>query len=142
MIKNLLLTILLTSTIFATNSNIQNKELSTKDMKKQAKYIVDLAAKELSKTLPQTIDKYTKLITIKADDITLVYIYEINTAPKSDSTVQKEDHSRMKEAVTIGVCRNSVRFLDAGVSIRYIYNSSNSKKELFQFNIKQENCVK
>ena len=141
MLKNLIIALLLTSTIFANDTKMQSRELSTKDMKTQSKMIVDLAAKELSKTLPQTIDKFTKLVSVKAQDTTLVYVYEINTAPKSDDTVRKENHSRMKEAVTLGTCKTSKRFLDAGISIRYVYNSSNSKAELFKFNIKQANCV-
>ncbi len=142
MIKNILLSLLLSSTIFAAETQIQNRELSTKDMKTQNKRIIELTAKELSKTLPQKIDKFTTLMAVKADNTNLIYIYELNIAPKSDATVKSEDHSRMKQAITIGTCKGSQRFLEAGITVRYIYNSSYSKKELFQFNIKQENCVK
>lgn len=128
--------------IFAQDVQMQSRELSTKDMKAQNKEIVKLAAKEMSKSLPQTIDKYTNLIGIEAEETTLVYIYEINTSPKSDEAVKKEDRSRMQEAVVYGTCNNSKRFLEANISIRYIYKSLSTKAELFQFNINQEKCLK
>lgn len=125
---------------FASDMQLQSRELSSESMKKQNKEIAKLAAQELSKALPSTIDKYTKLTNIKANDTTLVYIFEIDISPKSDASVKKEDHSRMKEAVTLGVCRNSKRFLDADISIQYIYNSAHSKSELFKFDIDKEIC--
>ena len=92
---------------------------------------------------PETCERRcTKLIAVKADKTTLVYIYEIDTTPKTDETVKKEDHSRMQEAVTRGTCRSSKRFLEADISLRYIYTSANTKTELFQFNINQESCFK
>lgn len=128
--------------IFAQDIQMQSRELSAKDMKAQNKEIVKLAAKEMSKSLPQTIDKYTNLVNIEAEDATLVYIYEINTAPKSDEAVKKEDRTRMQKAVVYGTCNNSKRFLEANISIRYIYKSATTKAELFQFNINQEQCLK
>jgi hypothetical protein len=125
---------------FASDVQMQSGELSSENMKKQNREVTKLAALELSKALPATIDKYTKLISIRADDTTLVYIFEIDISPKSDESVKKEDHSRMKEAVTLGVCRNSKRFLEADISIQYIYNSTHSKSELFKFDINKEIC--
>ncbi len=131
---------LLTSALMA--NNIQNRELPQSEMKSQNEHIAKLAASELSKTLPQKIDKFTKLIDIKAEKATIVYVYEINIAPKSDETVKNEDHSRMKEAVTIGTCKNSRRFLEADIVIRYIYISANTQAQLFKFDINQESCFK
>ncbi|MDD5401408.1 MAG: hypothetical protein PHQ93_09500 [Sulfurimonas sp.] len=128
--------------LLASATQIQNKELSPQAIKDQGKEITKLAAEEISKSLPQTVDKYTKLIDAQADNTTLVYIYEINTAPKSDETVKKEDHSRMKKAVTEGTCKTSKRFLEANISIRYIYKSALTKAELFRFDISQESCPK
>ena len=128
--------------VFAQDIQMQSRELSTKEMKKQNQEIVKLAANEMSKSVPKEIDKYTKLIAIEAQDTTLVYICEINTAPKSDEIVKKEDRSRMQEAVIFGTCKNSQRFLEADISIRYIYKSRSTKAELFQFNINQEHCLK
>ena len=48
----------------------------------------------------------------------------------------------MQEAVIFGTCKNSQRFLEADISIRYIYKSRSTKAELFQFNINQEHCLK
>ncbi|MDP2894233.1 MAG: hypothetical protein Q8N78_07720 [Sulfurimonas sp.] len=128
--------------ILASAAGVQNKELPSSEMKKQNKEIVKLAAQEISKTLPQTVDEKTKLVGVKADDTTLVYMYEINISPKSDETVKKEDYSRMKEAVTYGTCNSSKRFLDADISIRYLYKSEHSKSELFKFDINKESCSK
>lgn len=128
--------------ILATETQIQNRELQNKDMKAQNKQIASLAAAELSKSLPQTIDKYTKLVAVEPDEATIVYIYEIDIAPKSDETVIKEDHNRMLKAVTLGTCISSKRFLEADISLRYIYKSAKTKAELFQFNVNQESCFK
>ena len=142
MLKLLFITTLLSLPILASGTQMQSRELSNTDMKAQSKEIVKLAAAELSKSIPYTIDKYTKLTAIQADKTTLVYIYEVDTTPKSDETVKKEDHSRMQEAITIGACQTSKRFLEADISLRYIYKSAHSKAELFQFNINQEHCLK
>ena len=116
------------------DSNVQ-------DLKVQNRKIAALAAEELSKTLPQTIDKYTELVDIKNDDLTLMYVFEINTGSKSDEMVQKEDHARMQSAVTYGVCRSSQRFLEAQINISYLYQSAKSKAKLFQFDISQADCI-
>ena len=142
MVNKLLLTLLISLSVFASNVKMQNREISPKDMKTQNKQIAKLAAQELIKSLPQTIDKYTTLKTVKSDNSTIIYIFELNIAPKTDETVKKEDHKRMKEAVTHGTCRTSKRFLEANITLRYIYTSATTKKELFQFNINQESCFK
>ena len=142
MINKLLLTLLISLQVFASNTQMQNRDMSTKDMKSQNKEITKLAAQEINKSLPQKIDKFTTLLKVKPDNTTIVYTFELNIAPKTDETVKKEDHNRMKEAVTRGTCRSKKRFLDANISIRYIYTSATSKKELFHFNINQESCFK
>ena len=131
-------TILLSISCFA--SNITTQEMPLDKMQGQNKEIAKLAATELSKLLPQTIDKHTKLTKVEAQDATLIYIYEINAAPKSDAQIKQEDHSRMKEAITYGVCSSSQRFLKANIAIRYIYNSAQSKSELFHFDIDAKSC--
>lgn len=122
-------------------SGLRTQELSTKAMSDQREEIAKLAADEISKSLPQTIDKYTKLTAVKSQKSTIIYIFEIDTAPKSDDAVKKEDHTRMKNAVTQGVCRSSKRFLDANIDIRYTYKSTHSKADLFTFDISQESCL-
>jgi len=102
--------------------------------------VLKLAVVELSKDTPKEIDKYTTLIDVTSKDLTLIYIYEINTGGKSDETVRKEDHQRMRDAVTTGTCRSSKRFLKSGISLSYLYNSAVSKEKLFQFDISQKDC--
>jgi len=125
---------------FLSASGLQTQEMSTDAMEKQKTKIVKLASEEISKTLPQKIDNYTTLQRVEGKDNQLIYVYEINTGSKSDETVRKEDKSRMKEAVTYGICRSSKRFLDAQIDIVYLYTSATSKSKLFEFVVKQEDC--
>ena len=148
----ILFALLSSQTLFATVSSLdtQAKEPITKmridnnvqDLKIQNREIVALVVKELSKDLPKRVDQFTEFVGIKGDGLTLTYIFEINTGAKSDEAVIKEDHSRMRQAVTQGVCRSSQRFLDAQINISYLYQSAKSKAKLFQFNITQADCTK
>jgi len=133
-------TILLAQTLLGEEPKIIQKEMPLTQMQKQNRTIVKMAAEELSKTLPQKVDEYTTLTKIEGKDETLVYDFEINTGAKSDEAVRKEDRTRMQKAVTKGICRSSKRFLDADISISYIYRSAKSQKELFRFDVKKENC--
>jgi len=126
----------------APKTQMQTQDLPSQEMISQNKEIVTLAAEAMSKDLPQTIDKYTNLVSVQGVDSTLIYIYEINTGAKSDEAVIKEDKIRMMNAVTKGICRSSKRFLDAKITISYIYRSAKSKADLFKFDVKQADCVK
>ena len=119
-------------------ANINN--LTSNQIAKQNKTIVKMAAEEISKTLPQSVDKYTALVSVKADGTTLVYSFDINTGAKSDSAVIKEDKDRMKRAIVKGLCRSSLRFLEGDINIKYIYWSAKSKKELFSFLVTKQDC--
>jgi hypothetical protein len=119
---------------------MQTGELPTNEMIKQNREIVKLASEEITKTLPQKVDKYTTLLRVEGQDTTLVYVFEINTGAKSDETVRNEDRTRMQEAVTSGICRSSKRFLDAEIDIAYLYKSAASKEKLFQFNVSKDDC--
>ena len=123
------------------STGVQQQELPTEQLKKQNKELVKLAATEINKTLPQSIDTYTTLTKVEGKETTILYTYEINTGSKSDETVQKEDKSRMKEAVTYGICKGSKRFLDAQINISYLYISAKSKVELFRFDVSQSDCM-
>jgi len=148
----ILFTLLSSQTLFAatSSSDAHVKEPAPKmridnnvqDLKTQNREIVALVVKELSKDLPKKVDQFTEFVGIKSDGLTLIYTFEINTGSKSDAAIIKEDHSRMKEAVTQGVCRSSQRFLDAQINISYLYQSAKSKTKLFQFNISQADCIK
>ena len=128
------------ASVSAKEMQMQTQEFPQEELKKQKVLIASMAAKELSKTLPQEIDKYTTLLSIKNSDATLVYTFAINTGAKSDEAIIKEDHSRMQRVVTHGVCQSSARFLDAGINISYVYISAKSKKPLFRFDITKERC--
>jgi len=143
-VKKSLLTLSIILTLsqlsFAEGQQVQTKEFPQKEMQKQNREIVKLSSEEISKTLPQTVDKYTTLTTVQGKDTTLVYTFEINTGAKSDEAVKKEDRTRMQKAVTTGICQSAKRFLDAQISISYVYISANSKAELFRFDITQADC--
>ena len=108
-------------------------------IKLQNQNVVKMAAKSLSKELPKKVDNFTKLISIKAKDETLLYTFEID-APSSDEEIKAKDKTRMQKAVTRGVCKSSKRFLDSDIKISYIYTSAKSKKELFRFDIDKAKC--
>jgi len=126
---------------FLSANNLQTQDMPTDEMTKQNRTIVKLASEEMSKTLPQTIDKYTILQKVEAKGTALIYIYEINTGAKSDESIRNEDRSRMQEAVTYGICKTSKRFLDAKIDITYVYKSATSKVKLFEFNVSQKDCI-
>ena len=111
-------------------------------MKKQNSKIAKLVSLEIAKTLPKKIDNYTTLSKVTNVDSTIVYTFEINTGSKSDKTIINEDRSRMKKAITEGVCQSSSKFLQAGINTSYIYINAITKAPLFRFDIEQKNCIK
>jgi len=133
---NNILMILLMSTLSLWSADMSD------EMKKQNQKVVTLFVQEMSDQLPQKIDRFTTLKEIKGETQRIDYIFEINIGSKSDAQVIKEDHSRMKEAVTLGICKTSIRFLEAEIAIRYIYLSAQSHKELFHFDVSQADCLK
>lgn len=139
--KLLLMSVAVCISLLASSTPSRTGDFPDKEMKAQNKKIAGLVSEEISSTLPQVVDKYTTLVSVTNKDTTLFYTFEINTGAKSDETVQKEDHSRMKRAVTIGVCQSSNKFLAAGINTSYLYVSAKTKTLLFQFDITQENCL-
>jgi len=119
---------------------IKQQDLPVAEMQKQKREIVKLSSEEISKTLPQTVDKYTVLTKVEGKDTTITYTFEINTGAKSDEAVKKEDRTRMQKAVTTGICQSSKRFIDAQINISYIYIGAKSKAELFRFDVTQADC--
>ena len=124
---------MLSVSIFAAETPVNALELQNKE-------ILKMAVSEISKNLPQKIDQYTTLVDVKADDLTLSYIHEVNTGAKSDEAVRNEDHARMRSAITKGTCSSSKRFLESGISLSYVYNSEKSKEKLFQIDVSQKDC--
>jgi len=144
--KNILLTIFILASSyqlsFSKDLQMRTDKFPDKEMKSQKKEIVKLVSKEISNTLPQTIDKYTTLVSVNSVNTTLLYTFEINTGAKSDETIKNEDRTRMKKAVTTGICQSSSKFLEAGINTSYIYINAISKAHLFQFDITQKDCIK
>ncbi len=110
-------------------------------LKIQNKQIIKLVVEEVSKKLPQIIDKYTTFTSIKADNLTLVSTYEINTGAKSDEAVRRDDKKRMEKFIVEGICQSSKRFLQGDINVTYVYISKNTKSELFRFPVTPKDCI-
>ncbi len=138
--KKTIIFVLFSTILLANQLKIKNQDVSPAQLQKQNKQIVQLAAKEINKQLPQTVDKYTTLDKLIPNGTHLEYIFKINTGAKSDDAVKKEDRSRMERAVTYGVCKSSKRFMEAQITIVYKYLSAKTNVELFEFVINQQKC--
>ena len=138
--KRLVTLLLLTQLNQATEIIKEGKPYPVEKIKEQNQQIVKMVVEEISKTLPQTVDKYTTITQIRDENLTLVYTFEINTGSKSDEAIKSGDRERMGNAITKGVCQSSKRFLEAGIDLIYEYFSASSKKELFTFHITQKQC--
>jgi len=132
--------VLVSQSLLSKDLPIKNQDVSPKQLEKQNKHIIKLAAEQLSKNLPQIINKYTTMVSIKANNATLVYTSEINTGAKSDETIRNEDRTKWEKIFIQNVCQKSKRFLDAQVKLSYVYISAISKEKLFQFDITQNKC--
>lgn len=140
--KIMLVGILLAQVLFAEKATIQNREFTTKEMEAQNKHIVQLAATEISKKLPQKIDEYTTLVSAQAKAQTLKYLFEVNIGDKSEKQVINKDTARMQRVITQGVCKNSQRFLDANIKLSYVYLNEKTKNQLFKIDISKHDCLK
>ena len=149
--KKLLFTVLAVVTI--TNSSFAKEELqktndpatqakADKQLKLQNKEIVKLVVEEIGKKLPQKVDDYTQYVAIKSEGLKLISTFEINTAPKSDETVIKEDKPRMEQFIRKGICQSAKRFLQSDIDITYVYTNAMTKKELFRFAVTEKDCSK
>ena len=149
--KKLLFTVLAVVTI--TNSSFAKEELqktndpatqakADKQLKLQNKEIVKLVVEEIGKKLPQKVDDYTQYVSIKSEGLRLISTFEINTAPKSDETVIKEDKPRMEQFIKKGICQSARRFLQSDIDITYVYTNAITKKELFRFAVTEKDCSK
>jgi len=108
-------------------------------VKLQNQNVVNMAAKSLSDELPKKVDKFTSLVKIDPRGEVLIYTFEINST-KSDDELIKKDKTKMKKRITSGVCSSSKRFLQSDISIKYIYQSKKSKKEIFNVDINKSVC--
>ena len=139
--RKIIFFMLISSLVSFAKLSIKNQDVSPAQLEKQNKQIVQLAATEISKQLPQKIDRYTTITQVLAQDTNLIYVHEIRVDAKSDDAIIKEDHSRMQKAIIKGVCRTSQRFLEAKINLTYRYISAVTKRKLFEFNINEQTCL-
>jgi len=133
---------MISSLSYATEVIKDGQEYPMDKMREQNQKIIKMVVEEVSKGLPQKVNKYTQMINIRDENLTLIYTFEINAAPKSDETIRKEGKEKMKKYVSKGICQSSKKFLDVGVTISYEYLSASTKKELFTFTLTQKICKK
>ena len=57
-----------------------------------------------------------------------------------EEEIAQKGVEKMKKPVIHGICTSSRRFLDSGITISYLYTGAKSKKELFHFDVKKEDC--
>ena len=133
--------ILISYVLFAQNLPIKNQDVSPQQLQKQNIEIIKLVATELSKDLPKIVDKYTKFTKIEAIGTNLIYTFEINTGAKSDKSVIKNDKKRMELGVTSGICSSSKRFMDAQITITYIYKSAATGSKYFNLILINKNVI-
>lgn len=112
-----------------------------KQMKLQNRNVIKYVIEEYKSKLPQKVDEYTSFIDIKSEDLTLVYVFEINSGVKTDETIIQEDKKRMAKVVKYGICNSSKRFLESDINIAYVYNSAATKKQLFRFDVTLKDCI-
>lgn len=144
--KKILLSLLVCSAVsLVASDNLQvdpsAQAKADKQMKIQNRSVVKHVIEEYSSKLPQKVDKYTTFTNIAADDLTLIYTFEINTGAKSDESVIKEDGPRMEKNVVNGICQSARRFLQSDIALKYVYKSAASKKELFAYKVEAKDCV-
>jgi len=138
--------LLIIATIFLLNqANAVEIQTQTKDypidkLKEQNSQIVKMVVEEVGKTLPQQVDKYTKITKLRDENLTLIYTFEINSTKQSDQEIKQKGESKMKDRIIKGVCKSSKRFIDSDISLIYEYISAKSKQELFSFKIDKKVC--
>ena len=133
--KTILIAALITAPLF-----MNAKDSIPDKIKQQNINVVKAAAEGLNEKLPQKVDKYTSLIKLEAKGEKLIYIYEINDPKMSDEEIAQKGVKKMKKPVIHGICTSSKRFLDSGITISYVYTGAKSKKALFHFDVKKEDC--
>lgn len=134
------LAIMLSSLSYATEVIKGEQEFPVDKIREQNKKIIKMAVEGISKGLPQRVNKYTQLVKVRDENLTLIYTFEINAAPKSDEAVRKEGKAKMEKNVSRGICQSSKRFLDSGIAISYEYMSALTKQELFTFTLTKKKC--
>ena len=128
---------------FATqNIRTDSAPLASEQIYKQRENFVKMMASELSRQLPQQVDRYTTLLKVEPKKNTLLYIFSINDKNKTDEAIVKEDHSRMEKVVTRGVCLKSKKLFESGINTTYVYKSAKTGRELFHFDITKEKCLR
>jgi len=116
------------------------KDLSIDKIKEQNLMVVKKAVEGIRETLPQKIDRYTTMVAVSGRGNRLIYTFEVNGGPKSDSVLREEGKKRMAPVVRSGICRSARRFLESDINISYIYLSKTTKAEILHVDMNRKKC--
>ena len=115
-------------------------DLSVDKMRQQNLAVVKKAVEGLRENLPQKVDNYTTLVGVDSNGTQLIYTFEVNAGPKSDEALKREGVSRIAPRVRQGICRDSKRFLQAGIDISYRYRNAQTKGEILRVDVGEKDC--
>jgi len=116
-------------------------DLSVDKLREQNLIVVKKAAEGIGETLPQRVDKFTKLTAIDANGTRLIYTFEVDAGPKSDETMRKEG-AKMAPRILQGICKSADRFMQADISLTYRYINSGTNNEILRVDADKSKCPK
>jgi hypothetical protein len=122
------------------NPKIQlDGDLSIDKMREQNLIVVQKAAEGISKTLPQKVDKFTKLTSIDSNGTRLIYTFEVDAGPKNDKTMRQEG-IKMAPRILSGICTSAKRFMEADITLTYRYVTTKTKAEILRVDADKSKC--
>ena len=116
-------------------------DLTVDKLRKQNLIVVKKAAEGIGETLPQRVDKFTKLTAIDANGTRLIYTFSVDAGPKSDETMRQEG-ARMAPRILKGICQSAERFMQADITLTYRYINSGTHSEILRVDADKSKCPK
>jgi len=116
-------------------------DLKIDKIKAQNLNVVKKAVEGIGKTLPQKVDAYTSMIGVDSNGTELIYTFEVDAGPKSDSTLREDGKKRMAPTVRKGICTNAKRFLESDITITYRYLNKATKNEILKVTMDKKKCT-
>ena len=114
-------------------------DLSVDKLREQNLIVVKKAAEGIGETLPQRVDKFTKLTAIDANGTRLIYTFGVDAGPKSDETMRKEG-AKMAPRILQGICTSAKRFIQADISLTYRYINRATHSEILRVDADKSKC--
>jgi len=115
-------------------------DLEIDKMRMQNLNIVKKAVEGINKTLPQRVDRLTQLTHLDSNGTRLIYTFEVDTKDRDINKLREDAKKNIAPRIKRGICKDSTRFLQAGIDIRYRYISQKSKRELLVVDVDEKSC--